>query len=125
MKTKCSLTTGSCTQLCIKSARKHQEFVIGFVATRPLSNVQISNIASDNKDFIVFPAGVNLSNNGDPLGQRYQTPEAAIGRGVELIISGRGIYAADDPVEAVKLYQKEGWEAYLKRIQEPQTQAHI
>ncbi|KAL9125487.1 MAG: hypothetical protein Q9217_005316 [Psora testacea] len=122
--TKGSLATGSYTQFCIESARKHQDFVIGFVATRALSNVQASNTASD-EDFVVFTTGVNRATKGDPLGQQYQTPEAAVGRGADFIISGRGIYAADDPVEAVKLYQKEGWEAYLKQVQEPQVQAQI
>ena len=122
MTTKGSLATRSYTQSCIESARKHQDFVIGFVATRALSNVQASNTASEEEDFVVFTTGVNRATKGDPLGQQYQTPEAAIGRGADFIISGRGIYAADDPVEAVKLYQKEGWEAYLKRVQEPQVQ---
>ncbi|KAL9608167.1 MAG: hypothetical protein Q9167_006987 [Letrouitia subvulpina] len=117
MTTKGSLATGSYTQSCIESARKHQDFVIGFVATRALSNFQSSNTANDDEDFVIFTTGVNLATKGDPLGQQYQTPEAAIGRGADFIISGRGIYAADDPVEAVKLYQKEGWEAYLKRVQ--------
>ena len=117
MTSKGSLATGSYTQSCVESARKHKNFVIGFVATRALNDVQTSIAASDDEDFVVFTTGVNRATKGDPLGQQYQTPEAAIGRGADFIIAGRGIYTADDPVEAVKLYQKEGWEAYLKRVQ--------
>ena len=79
MTTKGSLATGSYIQSCVESARKHQDFVIGFVATRALSNVQATNTASDDEDFVVFTTGVNRATKGDPLGQQYQTPEAAIG----------------------------------------------
>ena len=72
--------------------------------------------AADNEDFVVFTTGVNLSSKGDKLGQQYQTPQSAIGRGADFIIAGRGIYAAPDPVEAVKAYQQQGWEAYLARV---------
>jgi len=74
------------------------------------------SVASDEEDFVVFTTGVNLASKGDKLGQQYQTPESAIGRGADFIIAGRGIYAAPDPVEAAKQYQKAGWEAYTARV---------
>ncbi|KAL9632207.1 MAG: hypothetical protein Q9164_005462 [Protoblastenia rupestris] len=116
MTTEGSLATGTYTCSCIESARKHKDFVVGFVATRALTEVETSSQASDDEDFVVFTTGVNRATEGDPLGQQYQTPEAAIAKGADFIISGRGIYAADDPVEMVKLYQNEGWEAYLRRV---------
>lgn len=115
MITKGSLATGLYTTSCIESARRHRDFVAGFVATRALTDAQCSTVADHEEDFVVFTTGVNRAVKGDPLGQQYQTPEAAIARGADFIISGRGIYAANDPVEAVKLYRDEGWTAYLKR----------
>lgn len=73
-------------------------------------------MATEDEDFVIFTTGVNRSSKGDKLGQQYQTPTSAIERGADFIIAGRGIYAAEDPVESVKLYQTEGWEAYLKRV---------
>ncbi|KFZ10326.1 hypothetical protein V502_08199 [Pseudogymnoascus sp. VKM F-4520 (FW-2644)] len=99
MTTKGSLATGDYTKSSVEIARKHKDFVIGF-----------------DEDFVIFTTGVNRSSKGDKLGQQYQTPTSAIERGADFIIAGRGIYAAEDPVASVKLYQTEGWEAYLTRI---------
>ena len=125
MTTKGSLATGSYTKSCIESARKHGDFVVGFVATRALSNLETSKPGAADEDFVVFTTGVNRATKGDPLGQQYQTPETAIAAGADFIISGRGIYGADDPVEAVKLYQEEGWQAYLKRVGKSQAAAQM
>lgn len=116
MTTKGSLATGTYTTSCIESARKHKDFVIGFVATRALNEVQSLSPAAEDEDFVILTTGVNRATKGDPLGQQYQTPGAAVSRGADFIISGRGIYGAKDPVEMVKLYQKEGWEAYQARV---------
>ena len=114
MTTKGSLATGDYTRASIDSAKKHKDFVIGFVATRALTFLEDEANPGDY-DFVVFTTGVNRATKGDQLGQQYQTPEAAIRRGADFIIAGRGIYASDDPVKMVKLYQEEGWNAYLER----------
>ncbi|KAM5469183.1 orotidine 5'-phosphate decarboxylase [Microsporum audouinii] len=117
MTSKGSLATGEYTKLSVEMARKHAGFVMGFVATRSLGDVETEAVARKaDEDFVLFTTGVNLASKGDQLGQQYQTPESAIGRGADFIISGRGIYAAPDPVEAIKQYQKAGWDAYLKRV---------
>jgi len=116
MTTKGSLATGDYTKLSVEIARKHRAFVVGFVATRALSSISSNTETADGEDFVVFTTGVNRKSAGDSLGQQYQTPASAVSRGADFIIAGRGIYAAEDPVEAVKLYQKEGWEAYLDRV---------
>jgi orotidine-5'-phosphate decarboxylase len=117
MTSKGSLATGEYTKASVDYARKYKNFVMGFVSTRALTEVQSDvSSASEDEDFVVFTTGVNLSSKGDKLGQQYQTPASAIGRGADFIIAGRGIYAAPDPVEAARRYQKEGWEAYMARV---------
>lgn len=110
-----SLATGAYTEKCIEMARAYPESTIGFVATRSLGTEQDA-AATAGEDFLVFTTGVNVSSKGDSLGQQYQTPADAIGRGADFIIAGRGIYASPNPVEAAKVYQKEGWKAYLQRV---------
>ncbi|PKX99721.1 Orotidine 5'-phosphate decarboxylase [Aspergillus campestris IBT 28561] len=110
MTSKGSLATGPYTTASVDYARKYKGFVMGFVSTRALNEVQSeATSASEDEDFVVFTTGVNLASKGDSLGQQYQTPQSAIGRGADFIIAGRGIYAAPDPVEAAQRYQKEGW----------------
>jgi orotidine-5'-phosphate decarboxylase len=119
MTTKGSLATGDYTRASVDIARNSKQFVMGFVATRELSEEGSSLSTSkkdEDEDFVIFTTGVNRSSKGDSLGQQYQTPSQAVQRGADFIISGRGIYAASDPVESVQLYQKEGWEAYLDRV---------
>lgn len=116
MTSKGSLATGEYTKASVEIARKYPGFVLGFIATRELSSVQTSSSPGSGEDFLVFTTGVNISSKGDALGQQYQTPQSAIAGGADFIIAGRGIYAASDPVDAVKLYQKQGWDAYLQRI---------
>lgn len=116
MTTKGSLAVGDYTRLSVETARKYKNSVIGFVATRSLTSLANKLGPVDQEDFVVFTTGVNRSSAGDSLGQQYQTPSQAIKNGADFIIAGRGIYAASDPVEAVKLYQKEGWDSYQDRI---------
>ncbi|KAL4778307.1 Orotidine 5'-phosphate decarboxylase domain-containing protein [Aspergillus varians] len=117
MTSKGSLATGVYTERSVEYARRYKGFVMGFVSTRALTEVKAEGEGeSEGEDFVVFTTGVNLSDKGDKLGQQYQTPESAVGRGADFIIAGRGIYKAADPVEAVKRYREEGWAAYLKRI---------
>ena len=59
MTTKGSLATGSYTQSCIESARKHGDFVVGFVAIRALSKMETLTRGSDDENFVVITTGVN------------------------------------------------------------------
>lgn len=116
MTSKGSLATGSYTSKCVELARVHNKAVIGFIATRTLATIPVDSSPLDNEDFLIFTTGVNQKSKGDKLGQQYQTPTDAIRGGADFIIAGRGIYAAENPVQAAQSYQKEGWEAYLDRI---------
>ena len=117
MTSKGSLASGDYTKASIILAKKHDNFVIGFVATQALSDVAPQSTSSDtNEDFVIFTTGINRAVKGDPFGQQYQTPESAIQRGADFIIAGRGIYAAEDPIKMVSVYRSEGWSAYLARL---------
>lgn len=113
MTSKGSLAVGSYTEKSVELARKHTNAVIGFVAMRSLTGVAGEGHAGE--DFVTFTTGVNMASKGDSLGQQYQTPAEAVGRGADFVIAGRGIYAAEDPVAAAQAYRKNAWDAYVER----------
>lgn len=115
MTSKGSLATGSYTKASIEIARQYPDSVMGWVATKELSQC-VAEDKIDDEDFVVFTTGVNISSKGDALGQQYQTPTTAMAGGSDFLIAGRGIYAAANPVEAVQQYQQAGWEAYQARL---------
>ena len=116
MTSKGSLAVGEYTRASVQVAQRHPRVVMGFVATKELSAIESGLEPTQNEDFVVFTTGVNIASKGDALGQQYQTPESAINGGADFIIAGRGIYAAPDPIAAVKDYQEKGWSAYLSRV---------
>lgn len=100
-----SLAVGDYTKAAINMAKMHDDFVIGFISQHKLV---------DDPRFIHMTPGVNLSKKGDSLGQNYHTPENVIRNNKsDVIIVGRGILEAEDPLKEAQLYQKAGWEAYL------------
>lgn len=116
MTSKGSLAVGEYTKASVDIARRNPSFVIGFVATTSLTHLAGATDENSQEDFVTFTTGVNRSTAGDALGQQYNTPAKAVAGGADFIIAGRGIYAADDPVESARAYQAEGWEAYLRRV---------
>lgn len=59
-------------------------------------------------------SGIQLkTGSGDGLGQQYLTPEQVIKENQsDVIIVGRGILKAEDPVAAAQQYQEAGYKAY-------------
>lgn len=103
-----NLARGEYADATFTMAQQHKDFVIGFIAQRKLS---------DDPGFIYLTPGVQLTAGDDALGQQYTTPQQVIlQQQSDVIIVGRGIYQADDPIAAAKLYQAAGWEAYLQRL---------
>ena len=121
MTSKGTLATGKYTSVAVDLARKYNDFVIGFVAMHGLSSVPTESTSGPEEDFVIFTTGITRSSKGDALGQTYQTPTSAVEGGADFLISGRGIYAARDPIDSVKLYREEGWAAYEKRVQGAET----
>ena len=86
MSSKGSLATKSYTSQSVDIAQDHSDFVMAFVAGGTLENPRAE------VDFVVFTPGINRATQGDGLGQQYQSPDSAIGRGSDKIIVGSGIY---------------------------------
>jgi orotidine 5'-phosphate decarboxylase subfamily 1 len=109
MSSKGSLATGNYTKAAIDFAQKHCDFVIGFIAQRRLL---------EDPRFIHMTPGVSLSHSNDALGQNYTSPQEIIGRNKsDIIIVGRSIIGADDPLKEAIAYQKAGWDAYFHEKQ--------
>lgn len=90
-------------------AEQFPEFVIGFISQRKLSE--------NDHHWIYMTPGVRFAESKDALGQQYVTPEKAIiEHESDIIIVGRGIINADDPVGAAKKYREAGWAAYKSTI---------
>jgi len=107
MSSKGTLAKGNYTEETLKMAQENKDFVIGFITMRQLI---------EDPCFINMTPGVQLTQGGDNLGQQYNTPENVIGKQKsDIIIVGRGIYKAEDPVAEAKKYREAGWSAYKNR----------
>jgi len=103
-----SLATGTYTQATLEMANQSPDFVMGFICQ--------SRVSQDPSLLHMTP-GVQLNEGTDSLGQRYLTPQEVIcNRGCDLIIVGRGIYAASDSTAAAMQFQKAGYKAYLDSL---------
>ena len=93
----------------LQMAEPFADFVIGFITQHAISN---------DPQWINMTPGVKLSDDGDALGQQYVTPEKAVlQHGSDIIIVGRGILNAEDPLNEAKKYRLAGWESYLQRCE--------
>jgi len=122
-----NLMTAEYTKACVAAARDHTEFVMGFVAQESLNS-------DKSDDFITMSPGCQLPPSdedaeeeessededeevkGDGLGQQYNTPRKLVEAGCDVVIVGRGIIKAEDPVTEAERYRKKAWRAYLKRV---------
>ncbi len=102
-----NLATGDYTKTAVDWAKKYDDFVIGFIGMKKLI---------DDEKFITMTPGVQFAEGGDNLKQQYATPEKVITGGSDIIIVGRGIYAAPNPASEAQKYRQTAWNAYLKRL---------
>ncbi|MFH1235503.1 MAG: orotidine-5'-phosphate decarboxylase [Parcubacteria group bacterium] len=116
MSSKGNLATDDYTRKAVEMAKTYADFVVGFIGNggdvRELRKLS----ALAGSEFIIFTPGVKLGGGGDALKQQYTTPTDVVGAGSDIIIVGRGIYGADDPLAAAKEYRKVGWEAYQEKV---------
>jgi orotidine-5'-phosphate decarboxylase len=90
-----NLLTPDYQQAAIKMSRKHADFTAGFIAQQRFP---------DTEEFLYCTPGISLLAKGDKTGQQYKTPKEAMEAGSDILIVGRGLYQADDPVLEVKKY---------------------
>jgi len=96
-------------QETLNMAEKFADIAIGFITQHALSS---------DPHWINLTPGVKLQEGGDNLGQQYITPKKAIlENGSDIIIVGRGIIEAKDPLAEAKKYRDLGFSCYLKRCQ--------
>lgn len=103
-----SLATGAYTEAAIALAQSYPDFVMGFIARKRLI---------DDPRFVHMTPGVQLKEGKDALGQRYLTPYHVIAEcKSDVIIVGRGIYQAKDPLCEAQAYQEAGWAAHQEKV---------
>jgi len=94
------------TQKTVAMAEQFPDFVMGFIAQRKLSS---------HPAWIYLTPGIQFAEKKDALGQQYITPhQAIVQNGTDIIIVGRGIIQANDPLSEARKYREAGWQAYLQ-----------
>lgn len=95
------------TKKTLEMAEQFADFVIGFITQHAISA---------DPHWINITPGIKSEIGQDKLGQQYVTPKEAIcEHGTDIIIVGRGILSAKDPIAETKRYRDLAWRSYLKR----------
>lgn len=102
-----NLTDETYKQKSTAMATELSEYVTGFIARGTFPG---------SENFLIMTPGVKLEAGTDNKGQQYLTPATAISGGSDLIIVGRGIITAPNPVATAIEYKKAGWQAHLKQM---------
>ncbi|KAI0996925.1 Orotidine 5'-phosphate decarboxylase [Podosphaera aphanis] len=119
MSSKGNFMTKDYTDACVAAAREHKDFVMGFISQESLNSLPEDQFLSMTPGCQLPPTALdeNAELAGDGKGQQYNTPSKIIGlMGSDIIIVGRGIINAADPVLEAERYRIEGWKAYEERI---------
>jgi uridine monophosphate synthetase len=101
----------------VEIARKHANFVMGFIAQHSLNTEPEDNFITMTPGCKLPPPGQEDKKMGDGLGQQYNTPRKLIfEQGCDVIIVGRGIVRASDRKAEAERYKKAAWDAYEERV---------
>lgn len=99
-----NLITEEYTRKSVEYAKQFPDFVVGFIG----NGGDVSELKKLREmcgpDFLICAPGVKLGGGGDNRGQRYTTPKDVIAAGADVIIVGRGITEAADPVAEANKY---------------------
>jgi len=124
MSSKGHLCTPTYAAETVAMARRHREFVFGFIAQHRVQDDEASagGAGAGDDDLLILAPGIGLDSRGDATGQQYRTPAEAVGSGADVCIVGRGIYGSgsgrptEEIVREAKRYRDAGWEAYERRV---------
>ena len=103
-----SLYTPDYERSTLSMAEKYKDFVFGFISQYALN---------DDPGWLYLTPGVKLVAARDNLQQQYRTPQQAIQeQGCDIVIVGRGVIAADDPVAVAEQYRMSTWQSYQECV---------
>lgn len=89
---------------CVQMAQQYRDIVAGYICQK--------RTAKDDDAFIFMTPGVNASHASDALKQQYRQPhQAIVDDGNDVVIVGRGIFGAADPLASARRYKEAAWEA--------------
>lgn len=107
-----NLISETYTRQVLEIGKKRKDVVAGYIGYgRSTEEIKRLRQKIAPEQLLLMP-GVNLDVQGDNLGQRYMTADAAMAGGVDAIIVGRGIYAAEDPAAQARRYREIAWQAF-------------
>ncbi|RFU24927.1 hypothetical protein B7463_g11411, partial [Scytalidium lignicola] len=107
------------TDACVESAREHKDYVMGFIAQESLNTQLEDSFINMTPGCQLPPEGEeeNAEIAGDGKGQQYNTPQKIVGlMGNDIVIVGRGIIKAVNPMTEAERYRQKAWEAYEARL---------
>ncbi|TVY62865.1 Orotidine 5'-phosphate decarboxylase, partial [Lachnellula suecica] len=119
MSSKGNFMTREYTDACVEAARKHKDYVMGFISQESLNTEPGDQFISMTPGCQLPPEAEDEDTEvlGDGKGQQYNTPGKIIGvMGNDIVIVGRGIIKAGDPAKEAERYRRKAWEAYKERI---------
>jgi orotidine 5'-phosphate decarboxylase subfamily 1 len=84
-------------------AQSHADMVAGFIAQETFVN---------DRSWIYFGPGVSQSAKNDSFGQSYRSVESILAAGIDVVVIGRAICQATDPLGAAIEYKNRAWQIY-------------
>ena len=110
MSSKANLINEGYTRKVLEIGRSYPQWVAGYIGHGVTTGDLRRFRDKIPRGQLLLMPGVQLRKGKDDLGQQYLSLEEAIQGGADGVIVGRGIYGAEDPLSAAKMYREKGWE---------------
>lgn len=109
MSTSDTSLSGSTTKAVVETlTHSYKQTISGYICQERFS---------DESGVLYCTPGVHIAESGDEMGQQYRTPEEAILKSrCDVVIVGRGILKALNPLDAAKLYRARAWGAHITNV---------